>query len=245
MKTFLTIAIVVLFFNTSVGQSLFGTNGWLNIPSAEMQDDGTFYLGGSYINSNYIDNYGTGKYNCLTYYFDLTFLPFLEINFGNTRLLNYPADHYTVDRRFSLRIQPLKEHKYLPAIVIGAHDIYTEIQTGADFNQYFNSIYIVATKHIPVKKSEFGLTLGYGFDFFNSNQFIGLFGGVSFRPSFLPQLNLIAEYDGDGVNLGGNVLFFKHLFVYAMVQNYTHFSGGLAYRVYLLNHLKTRKRKDR
>jgi hypothetical protein len=235
--------------STSSGQSLFGTTGWLNIPSAEMQEDGTFFLGGSYINSQYIDNYGSGDYECLTYYFDLTFLPFLEISFGNTRLLNYnEGDNYTVDRRFSFRVRPLKERKYVPAIVLGAHDVYTSIQAGADFNQYFNSIYIVATKHIPVKRSEFGLTLGYGFDFFNSNQFIGLFGGVSFSPSFARQLKLIAEYDGQGINIGGNVLCFKHLFLYAMLHDFKHFSGGLAYRVYLLNKVKkkrnTRKSTD-
>jgi len=244
MKLIITTLIFVMSINTSVGQTLLGTTGWLNIPTADMQEDGTFYLGGSFIDSHYIDNYGTGQYNCLTYYFDVTFLPFLEINFGNTRLLNYPGDHYTVDRRFSFRLRALKERKYVPAIVIGAHDVYTTIQSGADVNQYFNSIYIVATKHIPVKRSEFGFTLGYGFDFFNSNQFIGFFGGISFSPSFLRQLNLIVEYDGTAFNLGGNILFFKHLFVYAMVQDIKYFSGGFAYRIYLLNNIK-KKRKER
>lgn len=245
MRIFFAILAFLFYINTSVGQTLFGTTGWLNIPSADMQEDGTFYLGGSFINSNYIDNYGSGDYACLTYYFDITFLPFLEVSFGNTRLLDYQGDNYTVDRRFSFRVRPLKERKYIPAIVIGAHDVYTSIQAGADVNQYFNSIYIVATKHIPVKRSEFGVTLGYGFDFFNSNQFIGLFGGVSFSPSFLRQMTLIAEYDGQGFNLGGNMLFFKHLFIYAMVHDLKHFSGGLSYRVYLLNKLKKNRKEKK
>ena len=223
-------------------QSLLGTTGWLNIPSAEMQEDGTFYIGGSYINSEFIDAYGTGKYDCLTYYADITFLPFLEVSFGNTRLLNFPGETYTVDRRFSFRFRALRERKYIPAIVIGAHDLYTSIPSESKTNQYFSSIYIVATKHIPVKKSEFGVTIGYGFDVFQNNQFIGFFGGVSFSPGFYRPLKFIAEYDGKGFNLGGNVLLFKHLFVYAMLQDVQYFSGGLAYRVYLLNNVK-KKRK--
>jgi len=226
------------------GQSLMGTTGWLNIPSADMQEDGTFYIGTSFVNKNYVEDYGGGDNNVLTYYFDVTFLPFLEVNFANTRLLDYQGDHYTVDRRFSFRFRPLREHKYIPAIVIGAHDVYTSIDNKAETNQYFGSLYIVATKHIPVKKSEFGITLGYGFKAFRVNQFIGFFGGVSFSPAFLRQLNFIGEYDGKNINLGANILFFKHLFVYAMVSDIKYFSGGIAYHIYLLNTIK-KKHKDR
>ena len=56
-------------------------------------------------------------------------------------------------------------------------------------------------------------------------------------------MTLIAEYDGQGFNLGGNILFFKHLFVYAMAQDVKYFSGGIAYRVYLLNRVKEKAKK--
>ena len=225
-------------------QTLLGTSGWLNIPSAEMQEDGTFYFGGSFIDKNTIGDYGSGKYNVLTYYFDLTFLPFLEISFGNTRLLDYDDDRHTVDRRFSFRIRPLKERKYVPAIVIGAHDIYTSIASKSTTNQYFSSLYIVATKHIAVTKSEFGFTLGYGLSASRVNQFVGLFGGVSFSPGFYRPMKFIAEYDGEVINIGLNALLFNHLFVYAMLQDFKYFSGGLAYHVYLLNNVK-KKRKEK
>ncbi|RKZ82268.1 MAG: hypothetical protein DRQ39_10915 [Gammaproteobacteria bacterium] len=244
MRTSAIILILFLSVAATQAQSLLGTNGWLNIPTAEMQEDGTFYFGGSFIDKNILEDYGSGEYNVFTYYFDLTFLPFLEIGFGNTRLLDYPYDRYTVDRRFSFRFRPLRERKYVPAIVIGAHDIYTSIANSAESNQYFSSVYIVATKHIPVKKSEFGFTLGYGFNVFRVNQFVGLFGGVSFSPGFYRPLKFIAEYDGKTINLGASVLLFKHLFVYAMLSDFKYFSGGLAYRVYLLNNFK-KKRKDR
>jgi len=240
------VIILVLFLSVAAthAQSLLGTTGYLNIPSADMQEDGTFYLGGSFINKQYIDSYGTGEYNVFTYYFDLTFLPFLEINFGSTRLLDYPFERYTVDRRFSIRFRPLRERKYIPAIVIGVHDLYTSIPKENETNQYFSSMYIVATKNIPVKRSEFGVTLGYGINAFRNNQFLGLFGGVSFSPGFYRPLKFIAEYDGKDVNLGLNIMLFNHLFVYAILQDFKYVSGGIAYHVYLLNNIK-KKRKEK
>ena len=107
------------------------------------------------------------------------------------------------------------------------------------------SAYIVATKHILVEKSEFGFTLGYGFNVHQHIQNKGIFGGISFSPSFLRQFNLIAEYDGKNYNLGGNILFFKHLFVFAMAHDFKYFSGGIAYRVYLLNYYKKNRQKKK
>lgn len=244
MRAALLTIILLSFITTSVGQTLLGTTGYLNIPSADMQEDGTFYLGASYLNKGYLDSYREGDHNAFTYYFDLTFLPFLEINFGSTRLLNSPGETTTVDRRFSARFRPLRERKYIPAIVIGVHDLYTSIPKEAETNQYFSSIYIVATKNIPVKGSEFGVTLGYGINAFRNNQFLGLFGGVSFSPGFYRPLKFIAEYDGEGINLGANVMLFKHLFLYVMVHDLKYFSGGLAYHVHLLNKVK-KKRKQK
>ena len=218
MRNIFIILVLTLNISIAQAQTLIGTTGWLVIPTADMQKDGTFFLGGSYLDGNYIKTYGVGDYNGITYYLNVTFLPFLEVNFGNTHLFNLTEGSSTVDRRFSARLRVIRERKFIPAIVIGAHDAFSSISKEANSNQYFSSLYIVATKHIPVKRSEFGITLGYGFDVFRNNQFLGLFGGISFSPSFLRQLTLIAEYDGQGFNLGGNILFFKHLFVYAMAR---------------------------
>jgi hypothetical protein len=233
---------ILVLWGGAHGQSLLGTTGWLNIPTAEMQEDGTFYLGGSYVSSSYIESYGGGKYNGLIYYLNVTFLPFLEIGFGNTSLLNYTLSNNTVDRNFSLRVRPLRERKYIPAIVIGAHDIYTSVDPELG-NQYFSSLYIVLTKHIDVRSSSFGITLGYGFPVFKNNQFEGVFGGISFSPGFYRALKIIAEYDGESYNLGATAVFFKHLYVNATVQDLKYFSGGLAYKVFLINKYK-KKRKQ-
>lgn len=243
MKNFFIIFVLMLSIYGARSQTIMGTTGWLNMPTADMQKDGTFIAGGSYLNGEYIKTYGGGDYNALTYYLNITFLPFLEVSFGNTHLLNYNEGNATVDRRFSVRLRAVREREFIPAVVIGAHDVFSSISREANTNQYFSSLYIVATKNIPVKRSEFGITLGYGFNAFRNNQFVGFFGGVSFSPSFLRQLTLIAEYDAESFNLGGNILFFKHLFVYAMVKDFKNFSGGIAYRIYLLNKLKKNRKK--
>jgi hypothetical protein len=233
-----------MLFSDSEAQTLLGTTGYLNIPSADMQEDGTFYFGGSYLNKAYIENYKGGEYDALTYYFDLTFLPFLEINFASTRVLNFPGERTTVDRRISGRLRLVRERKYVPAIVIGVHDLFTSIPRETGTNQHFSSLYIVVSKNIPVKGSEFGVTLGYGVNAFENNQFLGLFGGVAFSPGFYRPMKFIAEYDGKGFNVGLNAMFFRHLFAYFMLHDFQHPSGGIAYHVYLLNKAK-KKRKAR
>ena len=223
----------------SEAQSLTGITGLLNAPSANMQKDGTFYMGANFLNRNYINAYGNGKYNCLIYYFDLTVLPFLEINFRNTRQLYNPDSSHTVDRMISMRLRVLRERKYWPSIVLGVNDLYTGSLIG---NQYFGAVYAVATKNILVKKNEFGATFGYALPFFKNSQFVGFFGGVTFSPSFLRQLTLMAEYDSRNFNVGGSVLFFKHLYFFALLQGMESVSGGVAFKVAAFSGFKSKKR---
>lgn len=230
-----------MFIVNANGQSLNGLTGLLNIPSADMQEDGTFFAGVNYINQVTIQNYQGDPFDRYAWYFDITFLPFLEVNFRSTTLKN-PEDHskkYNVDRMASLKLRVLKERKYWPAIVIGAHDVYKLFPGNG--NQFFTALYIVATKHLSVGKSDFSFTLGYGFNVHENIQYDGVFGGISYSPSFLRQMNIIAEYDGNTFNLGGNVLLFKHLYLFGMVQDFRYLSGGIAYRIYLLNYYKRNK----
>ena len=223
-------------------QSLTGVTGLLNSPSANMQQDGMFYTGANYLNRNYVNSYGEGKYHCLIYYFDLTILPFLELNFRNTRQIDNPNYGHTVDRMLSAKLRVLKERKYWPSIVLGVNDIFTQASKG---NQYFGALYAVATKNIPVKKSEFGFTLGYAYSYsyFRNNQFTGVFGGVTFSPSFLRQLTIMAEYDSRNFNIGGSVLFFKHLYVFALLQGMESVSGGAAFKISAYSGFKSLKKK--
>lgn len=231
-KRTLIIVFFISIISTISGQSLTGLTGMLNAPSAEMQKEGTFYMGTNFINKNHIQSYGKTRYDCLAYYFDLTFLPFLEVNFRSTRLLNREGGGYTVDRMISLRAQLLQEKKYIPSVVVGAHDLHTSIIGSG--NQYFGAMYIVSSKKMFLLKNEIVISLGYGLKPFRNNQFKGIFGGVSYRSSFLPQLTLMAEYDSQTLNIGCSILFFKHLYVFALAQGIKNFSGGIAYKIFLI-----------
>lgn len=64
------------------GQSNMGTSGLLTVPSADMQQDGTFMMGGNYLPSAMLpDDFDLNTGN---YFLNLTFLPFMEIGYRCT-----------------------------------------------------------------------------------------------------------------------------------------------------------------
>ncbi len=203
-------------------------SGLLNIPSADMQADGTFFMGANYLPkinlpTIYHRNTDTGNY-----YFNLTFLPFLEVAYKMT--LNNTSEEFHQDRSASFRLQLIKESDYLPAITVGVNDFHTTSVS----NQHFEANYIVFTKHFKINRTDFGVTSGYGTDLImKKSQFIGLFGGLSISPAFFKPLKLMAEYDCKGINLGGSLLLFNHLYLFSMAQHLQYFAGGVAYHIYL------------
>jgi hypothetical protein len=222
---FLILSIVLPFL--SYTQTLNGSTGLLNIPSADMQADGTFIVGTNYLPAI---NQPRWNYNTANYYFDLTFLPFLEITYKCTLIKTLSSGRYTQqDRSINLRMQLMKEKKYLPAMVAGIHDIYTH----TNGNQYFGASYIVLTKHIEFKNNILGITSGYGMQLLRNNEFVGLYGGFSFTPAFFKPITLMGEYDRKGTNLGGSLFLVKHLYLFSMAQQMKYLSGGIAYRFYL------------
>ena len=228
MKFLSKIVLLLLFPAVSLGQTLTGTTGLLTIPSAEMQSDGTFIVGANYLPKI---NQPTWGYNTGNYYLNLTFLPFLEVAYKMTLIKTASTGRYTQqDRGLNLRLQLLKEKVYLPSVVVGMHDVYTSVSSG---NQFFGATYIVVTKHFNLKRTVLGVTSGYGTDLLRNNQFVGLFGGMSLKPAFYKPLTFMAEYDCKGINLGGSLLLFDHLYLFSMAQHLEYFAGGIAYRIYL------------
>lgn len=226
LKKYLFVLIISVLPELTKAQSLNGMTGLLNVPSADVQADGTFILGVNYLPEI---NQPVLGYNTGNYYFNLTFLPFLEVAYKLT-ILKLSNGTYNQDRGASFRLQPLKEKKYLPAVTIGVHDFFTTSSSG---NQYFGATYIVSTKHFSLNSNNLGVTVGYGSDYLRHSQYVGLFGGISVAPSFLKPLKLMAEYDCKGINLGGSLLLFKHLYILSMAQHLNYFAGGIAYRAYL------------
>ncbi len=76
----------------------------------------------------------------------------------------------------------------------------------------FLAFYVAMTKHIPVNKEELGLHVSYLYNRRNDYHLNGIAGGITYSPSMLSDLKLIAEYDSHDILIGMNYLLFHHFF---------------------------------
>ena len=241
---------IVLFCSLSLSaffQLSYGTTGLLHAPSAEMQRDKTFMVGGNFLNKELTPP--TWYYHTYNYFLSVTIFPFLEIAYTCTLfkaealgLKPYGYSGFTnQDRYFSARLRVLKEGqfwKYMPAVVLGTSDPFTSSGGGqvgtTEGNGYYSRFYIAASKHIPVVgKEEIGVHLSYLYNNRKEYKLNGFALGVTYNPSFHPQLRVIAEYDSKDFALGATYLLFKHLHVQVEMQRMKYFSGGLTYKIHL------------
>ena len=225
----LTILIILLADYSVYSQTIGGITGLLNTPSAQMQEDGTFMMGVNYLPDIITPepfNYDTGNY-----YFNITFLPFLEVSYKMT-LFSNGGKYNQQDRSIALRGRLIKERHFIPSVVVGANDIHTS--SSGRGNQYFGSMYLVATKGLIWNKNKLDLTMGYSCASFRHNNYVGLFGGLSYSPCFFNQLNLMAEYDSNHINIGSSLLVLKHLHLVAFICDFKKdIVGGISYKVFL------------
>lgn len=244
------ILLVGLFLCTSIvlsAQMTHGTTGLLNAPSAEMQDSKTVMIGGNYLNKELTPNPWTyGTYN---YFVNATIFPFFEVAYTATMFkaktigigwFQDPEKFCNQDRYFSARLRVLKEGqfwKHMPAVVLGTSDPYTESGDGeiatADGNGYFCRFYVAATKHFLVGTERLGLSVSYVYNKRKSNHLNGIAAGVTYEPSFVPNLRLIAEYDNINFSVGASYLLFDQLHAQFQLQKLKYFTGGLCYKIHL------------
>lgn len=246
-KLYLAVLLCCLSFPVSA-QLTYGTTGLLHAPSAEMQRDKTVMLGGNFMNKELTPP--TWYYHTYNYFLNVTIFPWMEVAYTCTlfkaEALGLGPYGYTgftnQDRYFSLRLRALKEGqfwKYMPAVVVGTSDPYTE--SGAENGQisstegngYFCRFYIAATKHIPVGKEEIGVHLSYLYNNRKEYKLNGVAAGITYNPSFHPQLRLIAEYDSKDFALGATYLLFNRLHIQMEMQKMKYFTGGLTYKIHL------------
>lgn len=191
------------------GISLAGTSGLINIPTAEVISDQQVTIGVGYINrhSAYLE---TGR--CDNYPFSIVigYLPRLEfsagVNFVPGRK-SYDGTKTYKDGVVSLQYLLLKERNFLPAIAIGARDIYSFI--------LLNTTFAVASKTILQKtKTSLRIHLGYGSDIIDhhlgvpkqdrnypvGHTIVGLFGG--FEINWWEKIIYMVEYDTQRINTG-------------------------------------------
>lgn len=241
----ITILIIGCLFFFGSGQLLHaqqytGMSGLIHVPSGEMDEAGEARVGAHFLNKEFTPDKGfnyEGKYNTLSHYLSITPFSWLEIGYTCTLQKGRAIDNKGQvlegnpklrfkDRYFSVKLQPLKEGKWWPAIAIGANDPYgtdskegtgkegESPQNGDGKSQYFSNYYIAATKHIGLKGHSIGIHVAYRHwkrDY--NSKWNGPVGGITYQPSFQKNLRLIAEYTGDDVNVGFDWKLWKHLLV--------------------------------
>src|SRR5471032_2637387 len=157
-----------------------GQSGYINMPSAVVETDGTFSVGYSY-NSPYGQTWVTSN-----------ILPFLQVTGRYVSITGIPAfggddpnygkgyGRYK-DKVLDGKLRLWAEGDWLPAVSIGETDVFgTEL---------FNGQYIVATKTFGVNKN-IEASLGYA-----RKRPDGLFAGARWTPASLPRWSMVAEYD--------------------------------------------------
>lgn len=242
------IALMLLWLLPKIGkaQQYTGISGLIHVPSAEMHHEGDALIGAHFLNKSMVPDTGFlfngEKYNTFDYYVALTPFKWLELSYVCTERIRSKDNqgHVTQwgkDRYASVKIRPLEEGKYYPAVAIGCNDVWTAAfyKDRPDVQLYFLNWYIAATKHIEFSGNELGVTLSYRryFRGYNS-KWNGLVGGVTFRPAFFPQARVIAEYTGNEFLLGMDMLLWQHLRLQASVKDFKYVNAGLCLQFNLL-----------
>ena len=217
------IAILLISVSSMLSAQLtYGTTGLLHAPSAEMQKDKTVMLGGNFMNKEITPP--TWYYHTYNYFLNVTILPWMEVAYTCTLfkaealgLKPYGYSGFTnQDRYFSIRLRALKEGqfwRYMPAVVFGTSDPFTSSGGGSigstEGNGYYSRFYAAATKHISIGKEEIGVHLSYLYNKRKEYKLNGIAAGISYNPTFAPELRMIAEYDSKDFALGATYLLLK------------------------------------
>lgn len=139
MRTFVLIIWSSFFLVGFVrSQTNYGTTGLMNMPTADMQRDKTFMLGGNWLNSH--ATVPRWWYDTWNYYINITLFPWLEvgylcmghkavpIDYGNRSGYWVPSTYgkfVNQDRSFHFRLRVWKEgwwKAWTPQILVGAND---------------------------------------------------------------------------------------------------------------------------
>ena len=237
-------AFICLMTGASVrAQQYTGMNGLLHVPSAEMDSVGSTHIGVHALPEVMMPDamlFDGETFASSNWYLSATPLRWLEVGYAFTLMKfhknlnpNAESGFYSKDRYFSLRIQPLYEGRYWPSIVFGGNDVWGQ-NDGESNSFYFRNFYGAATKHFQLPFGEVGAHVAYRHWAKDYNKkWNGVVGGLTFRPDFYRPLRLVAEYDGNGVNVGADCLVLRYVQLQASLMNGKYFSAGAAVRIVL------------
>lgn len=228
---------------TLPAQQYSGMSGLIHVPSAEMDSVGDARIGAHFLHKKFTPNAadfteypGGNKINTFDAYISLTPFWWVEIGYAMTfeRWRETPDSRlrHMKDRHFSLKLNPLREGRWWPAVAVGVQDIYS---FGSKDNVgLYSNYYIAATKHLNLRGGRLGFTAVYRhFDRSYNHRWNGLVGGITYSPSFARNLRAIVEWTGSNVNFGFDCLLWRHILVQASLQDGKYPSAGLCYKVNL------------
>ena len=128
LKGIILLLIFILTTSLVRAQYSLGSTGQLMIPTAEMQETGTFIGGANYLPEQVTPS--VFSFPTMNYFVDMTLFSFIEFTYRMTLLKMTTATgrtgYHNQDRSNTIRIRPLKESRYFPAVVIGGDDLLTE-----------------------------------------------------------------------------------------------------------------------
>ena len=125
--------LILISMTTSLvhAQYSIGTTGQLMIPTAEMQETGTFMGGANFLPEQVTPS--VFSFPTMNYFVDMTLFSFIEFTYRMTLLKMTTATgrtgYHNQDRSNTIRIRPIKESRYFPAVVVGGDDLLTEKKT--------------------------------------------------------------------------------------------------------------------
>lgn len=215
-------------------QQYTGITGLVHVPTAEMSEKSNGRIGGHYLYESLTpDSYRFrgDEYSTFSQY--IAFTPFSWVELSYTNILTKGLDGdgkeaFTGNHWFtSMKIQPVKEGEFNPAIAIGTQNAREYFRNRKPKSRYCNT-YISATKHFGIPSGSLGAHLTYR-QYENDDahdQWGGIVGGVTYTPDSMENLQISAEYNGDAFITAGQWTVWKYLVLQAIIVDGTHFCGG-------------------
>ncbi|MBR4585444.1 MAG: YjbH domain-containing protein [Bacteroidales bacterium] len=255
-----SLSVVAFLLGTAAlhAQYLDSSTGLLQMPTADMQADGTFMITNNFVNKNALSK--RWGYDTFQYGFAVSFWKRVEIGYVCTIFNGAwdPRPNKTErqriirnqDRHFTGRVLLLREGEFgldwMPALVAGISDPTTGSggyeYAGGDVsgggNGYFNRNFMVLTKHFQTSWGDLGAHMGYQFNRRNDYSINAPCAGVDWKPvwlhrkGILDDVDCIVEFDSRTVNAGVIASVWDNRFeVMFELQNFRWINFGLRYKV--------------
>lgn len=209
--------------------SQLGFTGLIYTPSAYVTPWKTIDVGFTHFSQEISRTYEAGISNERAFITSIAFFPFMEVSLKLTRPYSNERKVPLRGRRFfgigdrsvSARFRILKETKNRPALVFGIQDPFFSASA------FFNTTYAVASKTLT--RGQWNLTANAGWGYSDDQEFLhGAFGGLNVN---WKMINLMVEYDTEGLNTGLSLNYKKLFFLQIASINGKGFAGNASVRL--------------